>query len=86
MSTVSYEQQLMVDTAEAAALLGVSKMTLVRLRTQRNKQGPPFKRVGGQVRYSTRALVAWASTSDGGEIEMEPPSCQSTGKAKRNSS
>ena len=87
MSFVADERQLMVDTPTAAAMLGVSSMTLVRLRTQRNKCGPPFKKLGGQIRYSTQALVAWASSSDGGNpIEKEPLQCHANGKAKRSSS
>ena len=87
MSVIADESRLMVDTPTAASMLGVSPMTLVRLRTQRNKCGPPFKKLGGQVRYSTKALMDWASTADGGEtIEKEPLQCHVNGKAKRNSS
>lgn len=79
MATVAKER-VMVDTNSAAAMLGVSKSTLVRLRTHKRKAGPPFRKVGNQVRYSTAALKAWAATASGGELlDKEPPPCPRNG-------
>ena len=76
-----------LTTPEAAAMLGVSPMTLIRLRTKHKKKGPPFKRIGGTVRYSVSGLKSWLATPDGGDsLDEETPPCQRTGKTKRNSS
>lgn len=58
----------MVDTATAAAYVGLAKNTLEKMRLYGN--GPTFAKYGRAVRYSTTELDAWiarnsaASTSE----------------------
>lgn len=59
-----------VDTREAARLLGLSPRTLEGMRVR--GEGPPFSKLGGAVRYRLAALEAYLaecerrSTSDPG--------------------
>ena len=62
-----------LDTIEAAALLGISKYTLERLRYTGG--GPIFVKIGARVTYEMDDLIAWRnsrkrrSTSDTGESQ-----------------
>lgn len=52
---------------EAASFLGVSNETLSRLRVKR--QGPPFVRVGGLVRYHRPAVMQWIEEQGAGAVD-----------------
>jgi predicted DNA-binding transcriptional regulator AlpA len=53
----------LVDSREAARMLGLAEITLSMWRAYGNPDAPPFVRVGGRaVRYSPRALAAWAAS------------------------
>ncbi|HWA23177.1 MAG TPA: hypothetical protein VG735_12335 [Caulobacterales bacterium] len=53
---------LAVDTRGAAALLGVSKAYLEKLRMLEAEHGPPFLRLGRKVVYRVRDLEAFAES------------------------
>ena len=63
--------QMYLNTAQIAALLGLSVRTLDRYRI--NGSGPPFYKFGQCVRYALTDVEAWAwacrrfSTSDDGD-------------------
>ena len=59
--------QLFLTTEQAAAVLGISKLTLERLRRQGGKQSPPYSMVGGVIRYVSTALEEWGRT-----VAMQP--------------
>jgi hypothetical protein len=52
----------LIDTSDAARLLGVSKSLLEhdRARSTAGSFGVPYIRIGGAVRYDPQALLAWA--------------------------
>lgn len=58
----------LVDTAEAARLLGLAPITLAKLRVRGD--GPPYVQLGRAIRYKPEAVMTWAegrarrSTSD----------------------
>jgi predicted DNA-binding transcriptional regulator AlpA len=54
MSTIVY-----LTTAEAASLVRKSPKTLETLRVRGG--GPPFRKLGGSVRYIESELIAWAN-------------------------
>jgi len=51
---------------EAAAYLGLAVATLRKWRALGGKIGPPFRRLGGAVRYPRAGLIAWAEAQPGG--------------------
>ncbi|MGD9979551.1 MAG: helix-turn-helix domain-containing protein [Hyphomonadaceae bacterium] len=53
---------LAVDTRGAAALLGVSKAYLEKLRFLEAEHGPPFMRLGRKILYRVSDLEAFAET------------------------
>lgn len=52
-----------LDTANAAAFLGVSKSHLEKLRIENPECSPPYFRVGRCIRYPVRRLMDWAEQS-----------------------
>jgi DNA-binding transcriptional MerR regulator len=52
-----------LDEAQAAELLGVSTYTLTMER--KRGDGPPFRRVGKEIRYSRVAVLAWLAQGEG---------------------
>lgn len=58
ISTINDDE--LVDTKAAAALLGISPTTLEIWRSRRAGQQPEYVRVGARsIRYSRAALAAW---------------------------
>jgi hypothetical protein len=54
----------MVDTDGAAHILDVPSKWLVKGRNPKKPYGPPFIKLGPRfVRYSVRALLAWAAAN-----------------------
>jgi predicted DNA-binding transcriptional regulator AlpA len=49
----------LIDTRQAAAVLGISPTTLEIWRSTRVKDQPAFVRVGRRVKYERQALAAW---------------------------
>jgi predicted DNA-binding transcriptional regulator AlpA len=49
----------LLNTGDAAAYLGISRGTLEHWRTESPPKGPPYVRLGFQVRYRTADLVGW---------------------------
>ena len=65
---------LLLSTFEAAAYLGMTAGWLVSSRSKGRPNygmGPPFKRVGRQVKYRTRDLVSWSETQGSVKEEVE---------------
>lgn len=60
----THESELL-DTIEAARVLHVAPRTLIRWRNERT--GPPWVRVGKQIRYRRRSLTKWLD-----EMEVDP--------------
>lgn len=58
-------QPLLVNTDEAARLLGMSRSHLEKLRLTDGPQ-PPHIKIGRAVRYSPKALTAWVATQTKG--------------------
>lgn len=58
--------RLLVTTAEAAQMLGLSKSHLEKLRLYR-RDGPPVVHFGRAVRYPLAGLRAWSAAHQGGE-------------------
>lgn len=58
-----------LNTAQAAAYLGVSERSLRRLRME--GEGPNFARVGGKVGYEPAALDAWLTACRLGQNRVE---------------
>jgi predicted DNA-binding transcriptional regulator AlpA len=58
--------RLLVTTAEAARLLGLSKSHLEKIRHFR-ADGPPIVRFGRAVRYPVAGLRAWSEQHTKGE-------------------
>lgn len=56
---MNYEIPILLDTAAAARLLGLSPSTLEKWRFFRDPAAPPVIRIGRTVRYSRAALEAW---------------------------
>lgn len=57
----------LMSTAQLAAELQVSPKTLSNQRSRR--EGPPYVKVGGAVRYSRAAVAQWlAAQSRGGVV------------------
>ncbi len=61
--------RLLVTTAEAAHMLGLSKSHLEKLRHYR-RDGPPVVRFGRAVRYPLAGLRAWSAARQGGEANV----------------
>lgn len=57
---VSQRSSLLVDAAEAAGLLGVSRMTFLRL-DRRGLLGPKSVRLGRLVRWHRQQIEQWAA-------------------------
>jgi len=51
------EKQILLTTREAATLLRISRQTLERMRCEGS--GPPFIKIGRNVRYSQQDLIDW---------------------------
>jgi excisionase family DNA binding protein len=49
----------LLNTGDAAAYLGISRGTLEHWRTESPPKGPPYVRLGFQVRYRAADLAAW---------------------------
>jgi hypothetical protein len=49
----------LIDTRQAAAVLGISPTTLEIWRSTRVQDQPAFVRVGRRVKYERQALAAW---------------------------
>ncbi|MGA8758009.1 MAG: helix-turn-helix domain-containing protein [Stellaceae bacterium] len=58
MTTATAARHEYMDTREAAGYLGISANTLNCWRSRR--EGPPFCKIGGKVRYRLADLDAWA--------------------------
>lgn len=52
-STIEYT----LSASEAAAILRINVRTLQKLRDRKN--GPPYVRIVGRVKYSRKSLEAW---------------------------
>lgn len=52
-----HRQRVWLSTPQVADLLGVSERTLRRWRA--NKEGPPFRLFGSQIRYHRTHLAQW---------------------------
>lgn len=61
--------RLLVTTAEAAQMLGLSKSHLEKLRHYR-RDGPPVVHFGRAVRYPLAGLRAWSAAHQGGEANV----------------
>lgn len=61
--------RLLVTTAEAAQMLGLSKSHLEKLRHYR-RDGPPIVHFGRAVRYPLAGLLAWSAAHQGGEANV----------------
>lgn len=61
------ERQVFLTTGQAAALMGISKLTLERLRRKGGREAPPHMLIGGSIRYVKPQLIAW------GERAAAPP-------------
>ena len=55
------QRKILVNTKEAAQLLGLSVSLLEKWRFHKSKHGPPVVRVGRSCRYSLDDLKAWIS-------------------------
>jgi predicted DNA-binding transcriptional regulator AlpA len=56
----THEHETLIDTAAAAARIGMAEITLRIWRWKRNPNAPPYTRVGSRgIRYSPAALDAW---------------------------
>lgn len=59
----------LLDSAEAAAILGLPLATLRTWRSRRPGYGPPAVHLGGNIRYRPADLLAWidahAEATDG---------------------
>lgn len=53
----------LLNTGDAADYLGVSRGTLEHWRTESPPKGPPFVRLGFQVRYRVADLHQWIENS-----------------------
>ena len=53
----------LLNTSDAADYLGVSRGTLEHWRTENPPKGPPFVRLGFQVRYRLTDLHQWIESS-----------------------
>jgi predicted DNA-binding transcriptional regulator AlpA len=63
LSTKNTTPETLIDSREAARMLGVAEITLRMWRAYGNPDAPPFVRVGGRaVRYSPQALAEWAAS------------------------
>lgn len=49
----------LIDTAEAAKLLGLAAISLAKMRVRGD--GPPYVQLGRAVRYDPAAVMAWAT-------------------------
>lgn len=58
MTTATAQRHEYMDTRQAAAYLGISINTLNCWRSRR--EGPPFVKIGGNVRYRLVDLDGWA--------------------------
>ena len=61
--------RLLVTTAEAAQMLGLSKSHLEKLRHYR-RDGPPVVHFGRAVRYPLAGLPAWSAAHLRGEANV----------------
>ena len=61
--------RLLVTTAEAAQMLGLSKSHLEKLRHYR-RDGPPVVHFGRAVRYPLAGLRAWSAAHQRGEANV----------------
>src|SRR5438445_9837954 len=52
-----FELGCLMRPEEVARILGISESTLAKWRCA--KTGPPYLRIGGQVRYDARLLEQW---------------------------
>ena len=59
MQSTKHADESLIDTRQAAAVLGISPTTLEIWRSTRAKDQPAFVRVGRRVRYERQALAAW---------------------------
>jgi len=55
--TRAFEPRRLMRPEEVACFLGVSESTLAKWRCA--KTGPPYIRIGGQVRYDARLIEQW---------------------------
>ena len=53
-------EPILVDTSEAARMLGVSASLLEKWRFFREPDAPPYTKIGRCVRYRVTDLRAWA--------------------------
>jgi predicted DNA-binding transcriptional regulator AlpA len=60
MTETASPENVLIDTREAATILGISPTTLAIWRCQRERDQPRFLRVGKRsVRYSRAELARW---------------------------
>jgi predicted DNA-binding transcriptional regulator AlpA len=59
MQSTPQADDALIDTRQAAAVLGISPTTLEIWRSTRVRDQPAFVRVGRRVRYERQALAAW---------------------------
>lgn len=62
---MNHDLPILLDTAAAARLLGLSPSTLEKWRFYRDPEAPPVIRIGRTVRYDRRALEAWITEKAG---------------------
>ncbi|MDW4496354.1 helix-turn-helix domain-containing protein [Sulfitobacter sp. D35] len=53
-------EPILVDTSEAAQMLGVSASLLEKWRFFRDPDAPPYTKIGRCIRYRIADLRAWA--------------------------
>jgi len=63
LSKTNTAPEALVNSREAARILGLAEITLRMWRVYGTPHAPPFVRVGPRaVRYSPRALAEWAAS------------------------
>jgi predicted DNA-binding transcriptional regulator AlpA len=61
-----FETKQLLTDKEAAEYLALSVATLRKWRWLGGKAGPPFRKLGGAVRYPAAMLRAWLQAQPGG--------------------
>jgi len=82
---VNTTTESLIDSHEAARMLGLAEITLRMWRVYGNPDAPPFVRVGSRsVRYSPRALAEWAASRQCQPVTPAPRKSHSPGSRKGN--
>lgn len=73
----------LVNTKEAAQILGVSKATLDRDRATGCAGGVPCIRIGGRALYSPEQILEWAKARAIVPTPVQPPQIEAAPQPKR---